>query len=1253
MLSFPLFLEGQHHFFRQYSLEEGLPQSEVNDIAEDKFGYLWLGTNGGGLCRFNGIDFEVLTKKDGLLEDLVMGLYSDNNFNLWIGSPKGIIKYNGTDFKYYIKSDTALFQDRIQFLETIDGFVWAVARGVNGKRLILRFEGEDVLDYTQQHSEIFKDARIFFMSQSGARKMLVATSNGIFEIEHDKIKKSEINKKYGLENKNLIPLLQDKFRNQWVLSFSEDGNGEELLQLGFDGSIKKMNWPNEIPLNSVFRSYVDRNGGVWIAATSGKVVWFNNDKIKVFNKSNGLKTSLVTSFGEDREGNMWFGTSGSGLFKYGGDKFVAFNEESGLGGNIVRCIFEDNKGNVYLGDDNNTISVYDGKKLELLESSAKAKMPQSRKMIELKNGNILIATVGGLFEYDKKRFTPVSNAYGLKQQIPVIDMIQDADTIWMAIYGKGLMKVSPGGKKEWFTSENSDLKSPFITNLFKDSHNNIWISTTKGVFKFDGINFTHFNDNNQLNSSWILQSAEDKVGNIWFATFTGGLNKYDGKIFTYYDSSSGIKSDNIYSVIADAEGNIWAGTQNGVDKITLDQAGDIVSIQNFDKNDGFVGIENNGGCNLLDKDGNLWFGTINGAMMYNPAAERTNHLEPPVYLRDVLLNFEAPNWSSDSLKAEFDSISPWFSLPQNLSLPHNKNHLAFVFDGLCYAVPDKIKYKWKLNPIEQEWSPENDFNMAFYPSLSPGKYTFKVIACNNDGIWNEDGASYDFEIRPAWYQYVYIRFLGAIFILGGILWLVRLRIGKEKKMKYELESKIAQNNLEIQKQRVEIISQAGDLLRQKEKLEQQSKSLLDGNNDLERLTKIGQLVTANLSTDSISELLYQSVSKVMSTDIFSVGIYNFKEKSIDFTHTYLMGERQPFTRYLIEDNQRLAIYSFTHDSDIFINDFYNEYKDYISELRPVPTGAESESVIYIPLKTSHEVIGIISVQSLKKNAYVKYHLNFIKNIANYASIALDNALKFQSLVQEQKELQDKHEDVLDEKNLLDMQKEQLLELNIERNQLFTLFVKGIQEPLNSAIGKMKVFMSESTNCSDEQIFFFKDMLKVLRQQNEVVNKVLEVKNIENEDYDYQPQEFELLSVLEEVVKGQINEAKEKHINVNISSKVLNVNLDLSLLVKIVENLLSNAIRFSPENTNVQIIAMQSDNAVKVEVHDKGPGLTSEEKNKIFEKYSKLQNMSKENMPTSGLGLYIVKKYVDVMNGSIRCESVSGFGASFIVEFPLA
>lgn len=1246
----PFFLHGQHHFFKQYSLEEGLPQSEVNDIAEDKFGYLWLGTNGGGLCRFNGLNFEVMTKKDGLLEDIIMGLYSDNNFDLWVGSQRGISKYDGKKFQHLIKADTALFQERMQFLETVDGLVWALVREVSGKRSIIQFSKDSIVNFTSVHSEIFSKHKIFFMARAGANKILVSTDDGLYEIGGNGIVKSSITSDYKLDIGVIVPLLQDKYRSLWVLSFPED-KPEKLLKLKFDGTVEKVDWPDGIPLNRVFRAYEDRSGGVWFTVGSYGVVSYKNNEVKFFSVSNGLKTSLVTSFGEDRDGNMWMGTSGSGLFKYGGDQFVTFNSESGLGGDIVRAIFQDSKSNIYLGDDNNIISVFNGKTIRRLKPTPNVNMGQSRKMIELDNGNILIATLNGLFEYNHSAFKSVSKNYGLDEQLSTVDILRNKDTLWIAVYGVGLLKYAVSADPEWFTPDNSQLTSPFISNLFMDSKANLWISTSNGVFLYNHNSFTHFSDGEDLNAAWVLQAAEDKVGNMWFATFTGGLNRFDGESFTYFDSSKGVKSDNIYSVISDEEGNIWAGTQNGVDKIVINSNGDISSIQNFDKDDGFIGIENNGGSNLLDIEGRLWFGTIKGAMVYNPKAEHTNYLEPPVYIRSVLLNFQKPDWSKEKGQVKYDSIRPWFLIPENLRLPFNRNHVTFEFDGLCYTVPEKVRYKWKLDPIEEDWSPENKLNKAFYPSLPPGDYTFSVKACNNDGVWNDKGASYSFVITPAWYQYVGVKFLLLLMVFLFVFWVVRMRIRKEKKMKYELEKIVAGNILEIQKQHAEIKSKTEKLQQQKEQLQHQAASLKGTNKDLERLTQIGQLVTANLSVDRISELLYQSVSKVMSTDVFLVGLFNSKEKSIDFSYSYLHGERQPFLRYLIEDKERLAIYCFTHNQEIFVNDYYNEYTNYVSEIRPVPEGAESESIIYIPLKTSKGIVGVISAQSLKKNAYTNYHLNFLQNIANYASIALENALVYQDLVHEQKVMKDKHEHVLDEKNVLDQQKKQLEKLNSEKNQLFALFVKGIQEPLNLAIGQLSVFLSQSNKCSVEQKVFLADLMKILTQQNEVVNKVLEVRNIELDFYEYQPQEFELLATINEVIHGLEEEATLKSININVRGDEIMVNLDLRLLEKVVENLISNAIRYSPKNKQVQVIVSTYESTVRIEVHDEGPGLTEDEKDKIFEKYSKLNKFSNQKIESSGLGLYIVKKYVAIMSGEIHCESVSGFGASFIVQFP--
>ncbi len=1246
----PLMATGQHHYFRQYSLEEGLPQSEVNDIAEDQFGYLWLGTNGGGLCKFNGTDFEIFTKKDGLLENLIIGLHSDNTYNLWIASPRGITKYDGESYHHIIESDTALYQDRVQFLETIDGSIWALAREVSGQRKLIQIKNNETTDFISKYSEIFNNNRIFFVCKENAHSLYVSTEKGLYSANPDGITKVNSIGQLDLSNKMLIPILQDKYRNTWAIDVANDGS-MQLKQFKLNGDIETVNWPKEIPLQRIFRVFEDRQGGVWISVASQGIIKFTGNKYRLYNKRNGLNAKLITSFSEDREGNIWLGSSGSGILKYGGDKFISFNKESGLSGDIVRSLFEDSKGNFYFGDDGNIISKYDGKKITFLTAKTQNAMGQARRMLELPNGNILIGTTGGLFEYDGNVIKDAPKKYGIAAQAPVIDITSDKESIWFAVYGAGLLKYTNGNKK-WYTPNNSELNSSFVTNLFIDSKNRMWISTTKGIFLLEDEKFTHYSDKNELNASWILQAAEDKIGNIWFATFTGGLSQFDGTKFNVYNTSNGITSDNIYSVISDAEGNIWAGTQNGVDKITIGADGSVTSISNYDKDDGFIGIENNGGCNLLDSEGRIWFGTIKGAMRYNPEEEKTNYLEPPVYIKKILLNFKNPEWGKTSDSYSLDSISAWFSLPLGLKLKHNNNHVGFIFDGLCYTVPEKTKFKWRLEPIEEEWSPENYSREAFYPSLSPGKYTFKVIACNNDGVWNEEGASYSFEIIPAWYQYKAFKALAFLLFLGLIFFIARQIVQKEKSIKQELESRLAVKKVEIQKQQSEIKTRNKELKEQKAQLQLQAASLQASNTNLERLTKIGQLITANLSVEKISELLYQSVSKVMSTDIYTVGIYNQDTKSIDFVYSLLNGERQPFTRYLLEDKERLAIYSFTNNTEVLMNNFYEDYKKYIQEIRPVPNGAESESVIYIPLRTSKTVIGVISVQSLKKNAYTPYHLNFMQNIANYASIAIGNALKYQDLVKEQQDLKDEHNHILDEKNQLTSEMQLLEDANYEKTRLLSLFANEIQEPLNKSIGKIAEFITKNKECTADQINFINEIQLSLKKQNEVISKVLEVHNIEKHSYEYIPTKFEVKQAIISALTILEKEASERNIKLIISGKEQEIYLDLNLFIRIIENLISNAIKFSPDNKTVTVIISELNHNLRIEVHDQGPGLTKEEQSKIFEKYSHFKKGNEQEISSSGLGLYIAYKYVNFMNGTIKCESTIGLGAAFIIEFPM-
>nr|WP_321450143.1 two-component regulator propeller domain-containing protein [uncultured Carboxylicivirga sp.] len=1240
-------ISGQHYHFKQYSLEEGLPQSEIYGLVEDQFGYIWVGTNGGGLCRFNGMGFEDFTRKDGLLDNIVLGLHHDENYNLWIGTPKGIQKFDGTRFTTILESDSTLFNNRISFCEIGENNLWCITQFVTGKQVIYKIENDSLINYSEKFEEELGDNFIFRIVADRESNLLIATRNNLYKYNGQTLDIVDT-KPLGIDSKAIkYPLFVDRNNQMWCMLFYHEGKTELVVHKSAN-KIEKIPVPNKIKGKTIFDGFEDRTGSLWFLIENGGVLNYSKRGWRLFDKSNGLPIEMVYKIHEDAEGNIWMGTIGGGLVRYNGDLFTSLNHTSGLTDDMIRSIYQDSKGTLYFADGDGGFTTLNNGKIKQYPDKSIADFGSISSFLELPNGKTLIGSHNGLFSLNGNSAKPVNTSFGWKKQLPINGIVQIKDTTFFATLGYGLIK-SVKGKATLFNSYNSKLPSNTITNLFVDSKSRLWVSTTRGITQYFNGSFSEFPEQKKLSTSYVLQAAEDASGQIWFASFTKGLIIYNNKNWTTFDTSNGLSSDNIYSIISDNKGNIWAGAQNGVDKLSISNTGEVKAIDYFDRHDGFVGIENNSSANFKDNEGKLWFGTVKGVMCYNPSERRINYLPPPVYIRNIELSYKKPTWYSDEYKTRYDSLVPWFGIPNSLTLPKEQNNISFTFDALCYTTPEKIKYKWRLEPIENEWVYGNTNEVA-YPSLPPGDYTFRVTAANNNGIWNEEGAIYNFSIHPAWYQTFAFKVIIAALVIMVVLLLIFVWMQNVKKLRFEMETLVVAKTKEITSQKAQIEAKNKELENQKEKISKQTQSITASFNDLEKLTDIGKKLTANLSINRIFDLVYKATSEIMDTYLFGFALYNNETNSLDFQNVILQGERIPFLTFSVDDTERLSIHCLLNDKEIFIRDFDQEYKQYVNEIRPVPGDINSKSIIYIPIKVNEAPFGVLTVQSAKLGAYNGYHLNFVRNIAIYTSIALENANTFKQLKQQQKDLQLAKETAISQKEQMEKQRDDLDRLYEENNHLIRLFTTELEKPITSSLSIANTLQGDDNISLKEMNEAMAKILESLWQIKDMLNQVSEIKRLENEDFQINKSKISLPSLLKEV-KAQYQEYLDnKNIEVIWDLSDVIVESDYTLLEKIFSNLLSNAIKFSEPQTNVTINCYEDDKMVTIGVRDEGPGMTEEDQEKLFTKFNKLSNKN-SNKVSSGLGLYIVKRYIDSLNGHISCTSHVGIGTTFYVRLP--
>lgn len=973
-------LGAQYYTFRGFSLEHGLPQSEINAITDDHFGYLWVGTNGGGLCRFNGHSFDVFNKKDGLPDNVILSLFQDSRTFLWIATPKGIVRYDGLKMHPILEADTTIISGEFKFMETSDGAIWFVSRLRDGKRSLYSVHGDSIVSAADIFPQVLRDNELYYANGWGRKRIILSTRKGIYSIDNQDIQFDALNKRIPFGNNIVVPLLEDRMKRIWLYVVDDDQSAS-IYTLNTGGELSFVLLPKGLSASRLINLFEDRDGGLWTSVLMEGLMYNHDDVTTFFNQGNGLPSSIIHHVFQDREGNFWFGSSGEGLIRYSNNFFTSFNEINGLTDNLIMRVFEDSRGVKYFCDGRGGLNIFDGKQLKAISDLEKPGVGVLRAFCEITPGRYLFGSDQGLWLFNGSRFIDVSAQYGLSRGVPVLDIAMDGDTLLLGTVFNGLLKSYKGRVVKQYHTGNSNLLSNQIHHLFFDHQHRLWISSAKGVSVLRNDTVVSYGENNGLKAPVVLQVTEDKAGNIWMANFTGGLIRFDGNQFIAYDSDNGLKTDVVYSVLTDQSGNIWAGSQLGVEQLIVNSAGDVTDIFNFDRYDGFIGIENNSTAALCDSHGVLWFGTIKGVMRCIPGERIVNQLPPAVFVDEVNLNSEKTDWLSEPFLGLCDSIEPWHKVPVGLNLNSDYNHIGFSFDALCYSQPEKVLYRWKLDPVDQDYCLPTNRNSATYTMLPPGQYTLHVMACNNDGVWNEEGDTFQFVVTAVWWDRPFVRFV--FLVLLGLLALFCIVVRRRQLLKHrqELDLLVLSKQQEVNKYRVKISSLVGEMDQQKAIESELSRKVEMSTIHFSMATELIQMVRDNLTEARVVAAIHQLVEEAVKPDFFAFACLNSADDALVFRYAVQKSERLPLFSYPADDLARLPVFCLQRRQPVFIHDWQEEKHRYVSENRVVPGGFTALSIIIVPFSLADNTQGELIVQSEHKSAFTDYHYQLLKLVA--------------------------------------------------------------------------------------------------------------------------------------------------------------------------------------------------------------------------------------------------------------------------------
>jgi ligand-binding sensor domain-containing protein len=794
-LSLPLFSQAQQLNFKNYSVEDGVAQSQVYSLCEDSRGFLWIGTRGGGITRYDGLNFKTYTTHDGLSSNYISCILEDSSHLICIGTNNGLSLYDGAHFKSYFPEPgnssvhvQAMTRDKsgVLWLATNTGIF--IFNGTTLKRFEPCFVHQNVLCISSDHTGAIWAAS----TEEGLIKINRKIPDGPFEIE-------AFAKGSGLGKIAIQCIQEDSRGHMWVGTF---GMGCFV----FNGSSFIRSSKNkELDSKRILDIKPDTKGNMWVATlTDGVCRWDPNDSTLLFLKEkDGLSNNHVRCILQDSRGDYWFGTSGGGLSKYSGQPFTNYTKNNGLSSNFIYSVFRDSQQRLWLGTGEKGVCEYDGKSFVPFGQEQGFHNVKVKSIAEDANGIVWFGTDGqGVYLYNEKEFRPIQGLHGKYIRAILKDSKQN---MWVATAGAGIYRLNTSENKkktyEITATFHSLTGSPQdrISCLAEDAQGRIWFGTeTKGVgFIENNRVIRTFSQRDGLASEQVRSLVLDKSGNLWIGTADAGVSRLllsDNRFqFETINQSDGLISANVYLLATDENNTLFIGTESGLDKLKMDQEVQIPEIKHFGKKEGFSGIETCQNSVFSDNNGEIWFGTINGLTSYNPR-NKTKNLFPPALRINSISLFYQPIEKT----AYAGCVGPWGELAKPLVFPYGQNHIGFDFEGINLSSPENVLYEWKLNNFDQNWSPASTRHEATYSNLPPGDYTFEFKAANEDGVWSPVPFQLHFLIlKPFWRRTWFIFLCSGLTLFLGML-LLRRRDNRIKKKSLELQNKLATEKLLIE-----------------------------------------------------------------------------------------------------------------------------------------------------------------------------------------------------------------------------------------------------------------------------------------------------------------------------------------------------------------------------------------------------------------------------------------------------------------------
>ena len=700
---------------------------------------------------------------------------------LWFGTPSGLLCRRDGNFRNYTEADGLAGDSIVSLCFDARGVLW-----VGSTEGLSRWQNGTFARFTDANGAEPGYVSALCPDQDGT--LWVGTDTRLLNLRGGRFIPQAIpSEKPGPA---IWSLLQTRDGTLWI------GTGGSGLFSLRQGAFRQYG-PAEDIGDRVRTMYEDRNGTLWVGTDDFGLKRFQNGSFTSLRKADGLSDDSVRALIEDHEGSLWIGTN-SGLNRLKEDRYFFYNSRNGLPVDLVRSVFQDSRGDFWIGTIDGGLVRYSAGRFQVFGAKEGLRNLRIWSITEGRDGAIWFGTYGGgLHRLLAGRVTVYSTRNGLANDIVRAILAARDGTIWVGTNGGGIDILYPDGRMKNFSRRNG-LGDNLIYAIAQDHEGTVWVGAFNGdLYRFRGEEIATFHFYNHFTQNAIWTIHPDPDGSLWIGTNSSGLLRFKNGKFRAITTRDGLYNDVAFQILDDNRGFLWTSCNKGISRTSKKELNDFadgrsqrVNSLSFGTPEGVRGIESTGPAQpagFRAQDGKLWFPTIKGVAVVDLEYNRYNNLIPPVAIEKMTVDGQV------------------MSMAPPLAFGPGRKRLEFIYTALSFLVPEKVRFKTWLQGFDRGWSTETNQRQVSYTNLPPGRYTLRVIACNNDGKWNESGASLVFELRPFFYQALWFQVLAVLALLLLAVLAVRWRFRSLERHKDELEAQVRERTTQLSRVNEELL----------------------------------------------------------------------------------------------------------------------------------------------------------------------------------------------------------------------------------------------------------------------------------------------------------------------------------------------------------------------------------------------------------------------------------------------------------------